>query len=163
MNRLTSQLFKRFLTQYSLDTVTETLKPVPSERYIGIDGWNELFAFANAASFNCGVYRVVNLEDVQFWKGAITSVFPKFAERIIPFGYDWLGRFFALDKGRMEQGQPLILLFSPFTNEVLELPAGLIDFHNNILVDQSEPAVEKTYLSHSCKRGKSQELLMMSA
>lgn len=139
-----NELFIKFLNQYYLDIRTEKLKSVPLEQFIVIDGWDELFAFANAASFNCGVYRIINLEDVQFWKGAITSVFPKFSERIIPFGYDWLGRFFALDKGRMERGQPLTLLFSPFTNEVLELPAGIIDFHNSILVDQCEPALERS-------------------
>lgn len=138
-----ARMYERFLSKYKIDGSTDSPDSTPSAQ-CSITGWDELFLFGNGASFNQGVYRIIWSDELSIWKKLISSVFPNFADRIIPFGYDWLGRFFALDKDRMNQGQPLILLFSPFSNEVLELPANVVEFHNNILVNQSEPAVEKS-------------------
>jgi hypothetical protein len=52
---------------------------------------------------------------------AINGAFPDFATRACPFGSDWLGRLFAVDSARVENGEPLVLMMEPGTGEVLEI------------------------------------------
>lgn len=117
-------------------------KPFSDERIKDLIGFQSLFEAFSGASFNSGVYRILLPDEITSWEQRITAAFPDFRNKFIPFGYDWLGRFFCLDLEREEQQEPLVLLFSNFTDEVLEIPANLIDFHNSILVGQSEPALE---------------------
>ena len=72
----------------------------------------------------------------------ILALFPDYKGKITPFGYDWLGRFFCLDSERSQNKQPLILLFIPYSDQVLEIPASFIGFHNIVLTTQAEPATE---------------------
>lgn len=107
----------------------------------------ELFDLYKGYSFNKGIYRVIRPEDISAWTNLITSVFPEFSNRFVPFGYDWLGRFFCLDRERIDNDKHLVLLFSGFTNEVLEIPAGIIEFHDHVLVEQREAALESDMFS----------------
>ncbi len=108
----------------------------------------ELLKRYEGASFNNGVYRIVRSQDISLWIDCIASIFPDFSKRILPFGYDWLGRFYCLDLERIDNSKPLVLLFSGFTNEVMEIPANIVGFHNSVLIDQSDAALEtKSFLS----------------
>lgn len=107
-----------------------------------LPGWNEFFQLYNSSSFNSGVYRTIALEELDVWQELIAEIFPEFRHRIHPFGYDWLGRFFALETSKAKAGAPGVLLLSPFTNEALNIPADFLSFHNEILVSQREPALE---------------------
>ena len=62
------------------------------------------------------------------------GVFPEFAGRIVPFGYDWLGRHFALDLGRVKEGVPRVLMLEVGAGEAVQIPTSIEDFHNT---DQS--------------------------
>jgi hypothetical protein len=108
---------------------------------------NGLFELYEGSSFNNGIYRVIRSEDISIFTSSITSAFPRFMNRFVPFGYDWLGRFFCLDRERIDNGKHLVLLFSGFTNEVLEIPLGIVEFHDHILVEQCEAALECTMFS----------------
>jgi hypothetical protein len=103
---------------------------------------DELFRLYEGSSFNNGIYRVILPEDISTWSASITSAFPGFLNGFVPFGYDWLGRFFCLDRARIDNGKNLVLLFSGFTNEVLEIPVGIVEFHDHVLVEQCEAALE---------------------
>lgn len=109
-------------------------KSFSDERITKLIGFQSLFEAFSGASFNGGVYRILRTDEITSWEERITAAFPDFRNRFIPFGYDWLGRFFCLDVERDPQQEPLVLLFSNFTDEVLEIPANLFDFHNKILV-----------------------------
>lgn len=115
--------------------------------------FQELLKRYEGASFNKGVYRIVRSQDISLWIGCIASIFSDFSKRIIPFGYDWLGRFFCLDLEKTENSKPLVLLFSGFSNEVLEIPTNIVEFHDRVLIAQSEVALEEgmfsNYLSSS--------------
>lgn len=133
-------MFKLFQSHFSKDhSIKKSLKKVKHAQYSDL---NELFELFNGESFDNGIYRIINFEETDTWSKRIYSVFPSFAGRIIPFGYDWLGRFFCLDLQRLQHSKPLILLFSHFTNEVLEIPEDLLGFHNSILVNQQDEALE---------------------
>lgn len=119
--------------------------------YVGnfesIPGFRELFDLFGGASFNKGIYRVVRAEDVASWVRHIREAFPDFSDRAAPFGYDWLGRLFCVDVSRALNLDPQILLFSNFSNEVLKIPAGIPDFHDAVLVEQQEAALEMAMFS----------------
>jgi len=102
----------------------------------------ELLKRYEGASFNNGVYRIVRSQDISLWIDCIASIFPDFSKRILPFGYDWLGRFYCLDLERIDNSKPLVLLFSGFTNEVMEIPANIVEFHDRVLIEQSDAALE---------------------
>jgi hypothetical protein len=74
----------------------------------------------------------------------MTQWFPRFAARACPFGYDWLGRQFAVDAGRIEAGEPLVLLVEPGTGEVLEVPFTFAAFHEQ-LRELKEPALAASF------------------
>ena len=90
------------------------------------------------SSFNGGLYRVVRVNDVAPWSSRIGYAFPEFQGRIACFGYDWLGRAFAVDSKRLEGGKPGVLLFEPGTGEALEVPANIETFHDDELVNFGE-------------------------
>lgn len=108
---------------------------------LDIPGLGELIARFGGASFNGGLYRIIRAPDMSAWNARVSSGFPEFAERITCFGYDWLGRAFAADAARQEQGQPAVLMFEPGTGEVLGVPANLQTFHDVELVQNSDRAL----------------------
>lgn len=93
-------------------------------------GFNELFGSFNGQSFGEGLYRLHEISEIEKWNDIVSKGFPEFVGRISCFGYDWLGRQFALDNQRIENGQAQILMFEPGTGEVLEIPCNFYDFHN---------------------------------
>jgi len=60
------------------------------------------------------LYRIHNKNDVKKWNEILKRAFPKFKNGIQVFGYDWLGRNFALDTQR-----DVVLIFEPGTGEIL--------------------------------------------
>lgn len=94
-------------------------------------GFFELFSSNNGESFGDGLYRLHDFGKIDYWNEFIAKGFPDFSGRIMCFGYDWLGRQFALDNQREENDQALILMFEPGTGEVLEIPCNFVEFHND--------------------------------
>src|SRR5882757_3902498 len=78
-----------------------------------VPGFSELIENFGGSSFGCGVYRLIRAADLDQWKARISLGFPEFERRIACFGYDWLGRAFAIDSQRQEHGQPGVLMFEP--------------------------------------------------
>ena len=47
-------------------------------------------------------------------------VFPEFRDRIQPFAFDWLGRHFALDRGRVANGSAQVLMLKVGVGEAMQ-------------------------------------------
>jgi hypothetical protein len=90
-----------------------------------------LFEECGGYSFKNGLYKVHNPDSSVHWSSIIGNYFAQYKGRIIPFGYDWLGRQFAVDVARKN----FILMFDPSTAESLELNQNIVSFHNLDLVD----------------------------
>lgn len=75
----------------------------------------------------------------------IAQAFPEFAARAGPFGFDWLGRQFAVALGRMVKGQPLVLFFEPRTDEALEIPVESSGFHDEELIEYTDAALAREF------------------
>lgn len=104
-------------------------------------GYAEFAAAFAGASFAGGLYRTHDaLSGPRAW-AAVREGFPELAHRACPFGYDWLGRQFALDAERVENGQRLVLLIEPGTGESLEIPVSFEAFHEAELVDYADAAL----------------------
>lgn len=110
-------------------------------------GLSELFSKFQGASFDNGLYRIMTPGIVEQWEAVVCAAFPEFTRRISCFGYDWLGRVFAIDSQRRESDGCGVALFEPGTGEVLEIPCGINSFHNDELVNYREEAVAASFHS----------------
>lgn len=110
-----------------------------------VDGFSEFVAEFAGATFAGGLYRVHDRRTGQQALGAAAEAFPEFTSRFHPFAYDWLGRQFGVDFGRMEEGRPLVLLLEPGTGEALEVPATFASFHEEELVNYADAALATTF------------------
>lgn len=104
-------------------------------------GLREFFSAFGGTSFGNGLYRAIHLADLSEWKGRVGVAFPEFKERITCFGYDWLGRVFAIDSQRIEQGQPGVVMFEPGTGEALEIRSNIRTFHDDELIEYGDAAL----------------------
>ncbi len=92
-------------------------------------------------TFERGLYRVYRGDQVLGATRNMSEVFPEFAKRILVFGYDWLGRHFAVDSGRVEMGKRLVLLLEPGAGEAMEIPAPIGQFHNEEIIEYRDDAL----------------------
>lgn len=114
-------------------------------RLLSISGYQALSARFGGATFRSGLYRVHDSESGGQSPSLVEETFPRLAGRVRCFGFDWLGRQFACDFGRMRAGEPLVMMLEPGTGEALQIPATLVEFHDQLLVDDPEPALAVTF------------------
>ena len=96
-------------------------------------------------SFNRGIYRLLHSNELPIWTAKAESAFPEFSGRLIPFGFDWLGRMFALDRQRYVDGAPAVNLLEPGTGKVLVTPCSAESFHEVELIDYREAALAESF------------------
>lgn len=89
---------------------------------------------AGASSYKNGLYRIHNNRSSIHWSVFIEKYFNNYVGKVVPFGYDWLGRQFCIHKEKSD----LLLMFDPATGDEFQLEQNLIDFHNNDLVDERD-------------------------
>ena len=132
-------MFDAFLSKYKSDfDSNEKFESI----LFGGSGFSQAFIKEiSGKSFNKGIYRTFKPAEMSSWNSIVGDVFCDFKSRISCFGYDWLGRVFALDNERIEVGEQQVLLLEPGTADALELPCNLLDFHNEILIEQAEAAL----------------------
>jgi hypothetical protein len=111
-----------------------------------VEGLADLLAADGSATFALGLYRLHRADEIVAWDAIVLAAFPEFIGRVTcAFGYDWLGRHFALDRGRMEGLEPMVVMLEPGTGEVLDMPATFRTFHDEVLVDQGDAALAKSF------------------
>ena len=95
-------------------------KPVKNEK--------EFLELYNGKTFLQGMYRLFREEDIPKWTAIFEEAFPAYRGSFFIFGFDWLGRIFAVDKKNEK-----ILLFEPGTGEVLEATMTFVQFHDELI------------------------------
>src|SRR6266581_5039778 len=128
--------YHSFLANFSISARPATTRPWQTEL---APGFNELMSRYSGATFARGLYRLHTSESHEAANDWVGAGWPQLAGRIACFGYDWLGRQFAID--RRTVSSPGILLIEPGTGDALEIPASFVDFHNSVLVNQQEAAL----------------------
>jgi hypothetical protein len=99
---------------------------------VSLTGYEELAAEFAGCSFENGLYRFHDARTGPRGERWIAGAFPEFASCACPFGYDWLDRQFAVDAGRKERDEPLVLVLEPGTGEALEVPFSSSSFYENL-------------------------------
>lgn len=137
---------KEFKTSFSKgqSTISNELKILFSNS-IGSIEFLQNYA---GATFNDGLYRIHKAEEIDKWNAIVRKTFPELSEFIVCFGYDWLGRHFALDLRRNEGGEPLIIMLDPGTGEVSEIPATFSMFHEEELIVYQNAALAVDFFNN---------------
>lgn len=91
----------------------------------------ELLENEGGMSFDSGLYRLHTISSSAYWTEIASKYFSKYQDCFCCFGFDWLGRQYAMDL----KDWNLIYLFDPSTGEAFELEQSLVDFHNDDLVN----------------------------
>ena len=129
--------FQRFLPRDPGVNVSEGLGAgIPD-----VLGLRELLGSFGGSSFAGGLYRVVHPNDLEVWNRRVVLGYPDYANRIICFGYDWLGGVYALDFQRSVEDQPGVLMFEPGSGESFQVPCNLVTFHDSGLRQFGEAAL----------------------
>jgi len=107
-----------------------------------IQSVDEFLRVYGGESFLNGLYRIHNANDVVKWTEIIRKSFAKYSGKIKVFGFDWLGRNFAVDVERN-----VVLLFEPGTGEILNIQMDFIDFHNKEITEYHEACLASSFFN----------------
>ncbi|MGX9899075.1 T6SS immunity protein Tdi1 domain-containing protein [Arthrobacter sp. SA17] len=141
-------MFERFRAEYGyLRDAIEVGEPWRHESFSEVEGYADFSSEFSGASFAGGLYRIHDDQTGPLALTLIAQAFPEFAARACPFGFDWLGRQFTVDLGRIVEGQPLVLLLEPGTGEVLEIPASFSVFHDEELIEYADVALAREFFA----------------
>jgi Domain of unknown function (DUF1851) len=139
-------VFDVFAATFQPDPADARAEPWHEPQLTAADGYGDFSQRFAGRSFELGLYRFHDSESGPRGADLLRNAFPEFANRACPFGYDWLGRQFALDADRREEGEPLVLLLEPGTGEALEIPLPFRAFHDQ-LGELREPALAAPFFA----------------
>ncbi len=83
----------RFKAAFTVTACDEDQGFQPSSDF-GIENLGLVVNELGGKTFNHGLYRVLSTDQVLEATQAMERVFPEYRGRIVPFGFDWLGRHF---------------------------------------------------------------------
>lgn len=146
-------MFDTFKTAFIPDEGTLQTEAPPSTISFADDQLGELLIRYGGRSFNQGLYRIIAPNAVAHWSDLVLSAFPIFTGRITCFSMDWLGRIFALDSARLDNGRPGIVMLEPGTAETLEIPCNIETFHESELIEFREEALAESFYRQWLGRG----------
>lgn len=138
-------MFDAFKAAFRPDAVVVETETVPPTLLLADSYLGELFDQLGGRSFNHGIYRIIAPGTVVHWNDLVMGAFPSFSNRITCFAMDWLGRAFALDSARLEDGRPSVVMFEPGTAEALEIPCNIETFHESELIQYREEALAESF------------------
>ena len=134
-------LFKQALTI----TGDEAIESLPVSTDLGVKNLSWILEEIGGKTFNHGLYRVLRADQITVAKHAMEAFFPEYCGRIVPFAFDWLGRYFACDLKRIKNGEPQVLMLEVGAGEAMEIPASVLDFHNVELVEYTNDALSVSF------------------
>jgi hypothetical protein len=130
-------MIEKYLKKFSVDLLSTN--PVITSDMTSVA---EFLETMSNYSWNGGLYRTLEISQQSEWKKIIGDLFDGYEKRVVPFGYDWLGRMYCLDASRVQGGQPFVLLIDPSPVKVYEIPANITGFYNDVLVDNYDQVLE---------------------
>jgi hypothetical protein len=98
-----------------------------------------LFRECGGAVVNSGLYRVHTPQSCEFWSRILNKYFAGYGGKIYPFGFDWLGRQFAINGSNSK----VIASFDPATIQGYELEESIVSFHNTDMVVNRDDTVSE--------------------
>ncbi len=109
------------------------LQTVGIENDREVNSVDDFFALVDGATFYNGLYRIFASGEIDKWTGIVEEAFPQAKGKIRIFGYDWLGRVFALNVA----GGNVVML-EPGTGQIFSVPDDIEDFHEYDVAEDSD-------------------------
>jgi hypothetical protein len=81
------------------------------------DHLSEFLAEFGGRSFNKGLLRTLECDEIGHWAELMSAVFPPFYGRVQPFAYNTTGAIFALNITRVRNDIPIVTYFDPMLGE----------------------------------------------
>lgn len=101
----------------------------------------KLFKTYGRATFDHGLYRIHDAASSAVATRAAKYAYGNPEIPLTCFGFDWLGRQFALDPRRGSADDPEVLLLEPGTGEAFEVPVPYSIFHDYGLIEYRHDSV----------------------
>ena len=90
------------------------------------------------ASFNNGLYRIIDAQTVVQANAFIASAVPEHVGKLCPFGFDWAGNIFAVDPRNPEAD---VVHYDLGTSDVATMPFTVLAFHDLHLLQDAEDGI----------------------
>lgn len=96
-----------------------------------------------------GLFNIFRKEDINKWSGIVKNTYLECDTEVSVFGYDWLGRIFAIDKNEEKR----ILIFEIGTADILEVNCDFLEFLNEEIPLYNEACFATSfYIKWLCKK-----------
>jgi hypothetical protein len=142
------ELFEKFREVYEPQRDAIPAGPAWSDAVLDrVVGYPEFVSEFGGASFAGGLYRVHDAETGRLGAQLVRQAFPDAGARAHVFGYDWLGRQFAIDEDRMVHGEPQVLMLDVGAGEMLQVPASFVGFHEFELIEYPDASLAPEFFS----------------
>jgi hypothetical protein len=138
-------MFERFFEGYQVTATGDEAdaSPLPNPWSGGpIRGWDEFFTQCPGATFKNGIYRLHTTVSALAANQLFDQTFPHLKGNALCFGFDWLGRQFALDLERMIDGEPGVQLIDFVERNAYEIDVTFRDLHNVVFIEKPDSALE---------------------
>lgn len=103
--------------------------------------------------FDRGAYRLQTLSEILHGNDMVCEAFPQYRDKVVCFGFDWLGRCFALDATRQRDGELLVVLLEPGTGEALKAPVTFSEFHDVELIEYPNESLATDFFESYLTKG----------
>ena len=107
-------------------------EPPPLWEDARVAGYREIMTAYAGATCQNGLYRLHTAATATEAERFVTQAFPKYRDRLVCIGVDWLGRQYALNRRRphpADPSEPLLLSFDPEADGADPEPCTFAGFH----------------------------------
>jgi hypothetical protein len=113
----------------------------------------DLLTGLGGQTFGGGLYRVHTHETSRDFTAVAVEGFSNLGPVFQCFGYDWLGRQFALPLSTTRDRPEFVLMLEPGTGQALEIPHGLRAFHDQALVENRDACLADGFFASWLSQG----------
>lgn len=107
------------------------------------DKYNAFISYLGGRAFGNGLFNSFSFENISKWNEIVVNSYSDFKDKYKLFGYDWLGRCFAIDLRNETYGA--VIMFEVGTADILEIPCSLEEFLENEIPLFSDACLAKTF------------------
>lgn len=107
-------------------------------------GFKRVISALGGKTFENGLYRVLQIAQLDAARLVMERIFPEYAGQIRPFAYDWLGRHFAIDL-KSSPEDPEILMLEVGAGEAMIVPGTIESFHDDVLLENRSAALASEF------------------
>lgn len=120
-------MFTKFQEHFNINALNEY-----NDEFDDVTNFKMMFA---GITINDGLYTILRLEDVFYWRSEIAFAFPKYINQFEPFAFDCLGNLYCTQFLNMRE--PMIYIFCINSNIVMKFEKTLSEFLNHLIIEHT--------------------------